>query len=323
MIKRSAEFNTALEKVIRMIGQKIIACVFKITQPLSGYPPFMKRKQINMLRNIIQAVFLAIILTSCQREVSIVQRLNNDPLLVKIITLSPQNDSSIITYDYDSNDRLIKITYYDRYPASGTTMLPSWQQYTRDAIGRVKTITGVGRSVMNPTVEITSSATVYYINDTSTQVAYIVNGSNTNKTVFTYNNSEQVIKTESFQQLQPGGQLQIVAYHTYQYDATGNLIERKEFTDPDNNGSFDWNFTYKLQYDGKVNPMYRADDILIEGGWLDVSPGNCLKMITDNPYPTIKDTLLQQFTYRSDSRPQTVSVSGNSIQQSFRTYFYQ
>lgn len=282
----------------------------------------MQGKSINMLRNIIQAVFLAIILTSCQREVSIIQRLSTDPLLVKIITVSPQNDSSIITYDYDNNDRLIKTTYYNRYPGFGSTMLASWQQYNRDAIGRIKTITGVGRSVMNPTVQIPSSASVYYVNDTSTRVDHIVNDNNNYKTVFTYNNSGQVIKTEDYQKLQSTGPLQLVVYHLYQYDAGNNLTERKEFTDIDNNGSFEWNFTYKLQYDGKVNPMYKTDDVLLEGVWLDVSPENCSKMITDNPYPTIKDTVVQQFTYRSDGRPQTVSVSGNSIQQLFRTYFY-
>ena len=276
-----------------------------------------------MLKNILQAVFLAIILTSCQREVSIIQRMNNDPLLEKIITVtSPQNDSSIITYEYDNSDRLIKETYYNRYPTTNA-LLPSWQEYTRDSNGRIVHIRGVGRSFMNPAVEIASSATVFYVNDTSTRVVSIINDGNGNKTSFIYNNSGQIIKTEDHQRLQPTDPLRLVVYHLYQYDAVGNITEMKEFTDQDNNGSFEFNIGAHMQYDGKVNPMFKRDGALFETWPANVSPGNCIKMFVDNPHPlSIQDTVLQQFTYRPDARPQTVLVSGNSIQQSFRTYFY-
>jgi len=279
-----------------------------------------------MLKNIIQAVLLTIILTSCQREVSIIQRTNDEPLLVKIVTVTaPQNDSTIVTYDYDNDRRMVKETYYHRYVTpSGTVMLPSWLEFTRDASGRIIRIKGVGRSVMNPTVEITNFGTVYYVNDTSSKVAYLTNDHNDNKTMFQYNSAGQVVRTEDYQRLPATAPLRMVVYHLYQYDGADNMIERKEYTDQDNDGSFEFNIGARLQYDGKINPSYRVDDALFEDRWLDVSPANFLKMFVDNPHPlSIQDTVSNQFTYRSDGRPQTAIVSGNSIPQSFRTYFYQ
>ena len=282
-------------------------------------------KQLNMLRNIIQAVFLAIILTSCQREVSIIQRVNDDPLLVKIISVSAsQNDSTIVTYEYDSDQRLIRQTHYNRYPATGPVMLPSWQEFTRDALGRVTQIKGVGRSVMNPTVEITSTYTVYYINDTSTRVDYISNDNNDHRKEYQYNNAGQIVRTEDYQRLPSTAPLRMVVYHLFQYDAAGNIIEMKEFTDHDNNGSFDYNIGANFEYDGKINPQYhRRDDVFFQA-WGGPAPQNSVKMFVNNPHPlSIQDTVSTQFTYRSDDRPQTATVSGNSISQSFRTYFYQ
>lgn len=279
-----------------------------------------------MLRNILQAVLLAIILTSCQREVSIIQRVNNLPLLVKIISVTaPQNDSAIITYDYDGDRRMMKETYYINYlTPAGNMVLPSWLEFTRDAPGRISRIKGVGRSVTNPMTELTSFTNVTYINDSSTRVAYLASDNNDNKTIYFYNNTGQIIKTETYQSFSPTDPLHMVVYHLYQYDASGNLTERKEYTDQDNNGSFEFNIGYRMLYDGKLNPLYKLDDALFEGRWLDVSPGNFLTMYVDNPHPpSIADTVGQQFTYRSDGRPQTALVSGNSIQPSSRTFFYQ
>lgn len=279
-----------------------------------------------MLKNIIQAVLLAIILTSCQREVSIIQRLNNDPLLVKIISVTaPQNDSAIITFDYNTDRQLTKQTYYTRYNTpSGPLVLPSWSEYTRDTRGRITRIKSVGRSVTNPAVEITRFGDVYYINDSSTRVAFTVSDNNDHKKIYFYDNAGQIIKTEDHQSFSPSDPLHLVVYHLYQYDGGGNLIERKEYTDHDHNGSFELNIGMRIQYDGKVNPRYKLDDALFEESWLDVSPENFLKMYVDNPHPlSIQDTVAQQYTYRGDGRPEMVAVSGNSIPPSFRTYFYQ
>ena len=280
-----------------------------------------------MLKNILQAVFLAIILTSCQREVSIIQRPADDPvLLVKIIAVStPGNDSLVITYDYNNDRRLSKETFYIKYfTSSGSMVLPSWQEYTRDAPGRVTRITNVGRSVMNPTVEVVRYGDVFYINDTSTRVAYINYHNNDHKAVFTYNDAGQVSKTEDFQRFSPGDPLRLVVYHLYLYDAAGNIIERKEFSDNDNNGTFESDVTYRFEYDGKVNPADRRDDAFFESRWSANSPENCIKQYNDYADPvSIDDNVSAQFTYRSDGRPQTAVVSGNSIAQTVRTYFYQ
>ena len=153
-----------------------------------------------MLKNILQAVLLAIILTSCQREVSIIQqRPTDDALLVKTISVSTlNNDSLIITYDYDNTRRLSKETFFSKFSTTGA-MLPTSSEFIRDAIGRIIRVKRIGRSVTNPTVEIVGFENIIYINDTSTKVAYITDDNNNFRTFFTYNSTGKISKTESHQ----------------------------------------------------------------------------------------------------------------------------
>jgi len=91
-----------------------------------------------MQKKILLAVSLVIMFTSCQREVNTIgQRPTDDVLLVKIISVSAiNNDSLIITYDYDNTGRLGRETIYSR-PSPTGIMLPAASEYTRDATGRI------------------------------------------------------------------------------------------------------------------------------------------------------------------------------------------
>jgi hypothetical protein len=279
-----------------------------------------------MLRNIIQAVFLAIILTSCQREVSIIQqRPTGDVLLVKTISISPlNNDSLIITYDYDSQERLAKETINSKYSPTGPMLLAS-SEYIRDAIGRITRVKRIGRSVLNPTVDIISYMNVVYINDTSTKVDHITDDNSTFKTVFTYNTNGKISRIETQQHYPlPSDPLQMVVYFTHQYDALGNLLEKTQYSDWDNNGSFERAITYKFEYDGKVNPVDSNDDALCESRWSLISKENCIKQSNDYADPlSLDDFVTEQFTYRSDGRPQTAFTTGTAGEHYVRTYFYQ
>jgi len=279
-----------------------------------------------MLKNIIQAVLLAIILTSCQREVGIIdQRPTDDVLLIKTVSVSsPGNDSLIITYEYDNSDRLSKETFYSKY-APGAMMLPTTFEYNRDAMGRIIRVKRIGRSVMNPTVEIIGYENIIYINDTSTKVAYITDDNNSFKTFFTYNTVGKISKIETHQRYPlPSDPLQMVVYYTYQYDVLDNLIEKTQFSDWDNNGSFERAITYRFEYDGKINPVDRRDDALFEPRWYLVSNENCIRQSNDYADPLSPDDFVsEQFTYRSDGRPQTAFTTGTNGEHYSRTYFYQ
>jgi len=279
-----------------------------------------------MQKKIQLAVSLVIMFTSCQREVNTIgQRPTDDVLLVKIISVSAiNNDSLIITYDYDNTGRLGRETIYSR-PSPTGIMLPAASEYTRDATGRITRVKRIARSATNPTVEVIGYENIIYINNTAAKVAYITDDNNSFKTFFTYNTAGKISKTETYQRYpMPSDPLRMVVYYTYQYDVLDNLIEKTQFSDWDNNGSFDRAITYRFEYDGKINPVDRRDDALFEPRWSLVSTENCIRQSNDYADPLSPDDFVtEQFTYRSDGRPQTAFTTGTNGEHYTRTYFYQ
>lgn len=285
-----------------------------------------------MQTRVTALLILVLAFSACQREAhEISQRPNNEALLVKTVMVTESGssafDTTIITYDYNANDRLEKETFFFNYnTASGFQRLPIEREYTRDGAGRITRIKMTNRLVSNPINVITSFSNVFYVDNNSTRVAYISDDNNTFKTVFTYDSNGKIEKIETFQHFPlPTDPLKMVAYYTHQYDASGNLLSKTQFSDNDNNGVFEQVISYTFEYDAMINPFDRNDDALFEWRWSSFSPANCIKQ-TNNYNGTPQDGFTLQFQYRSDKKPEKATraeFGGLLIGSATTTYYYQ
>ena len=284
-----------------------------------------------MSARIATLVIFLFLLNSCQRE-NVPQRQNNEALLTKIVNVTGTGtgpyDSTIITYEYDANTRLTKETFFFNYATStGVQRLPLESEYTRDGGGRITRIRRTNRLVANPLNVITNFSNVYYVDNNSTKVAYIEHDNNTVKTVYTYNAAGKIEKTEVFQHYpQPTDPIKRIVYYVHQYDGAGNLLNRTQFSDNDNNGVFEQAISYAFEYDAKINPVNSHDDALFEWRWSLYSPNNCIKQT--NTYGALNppDGFTLAYQYRADNKPEkaTRTEFGGVLTGSATTsYYYQ
>ena len=284
-----------------------------------------------MPNRILSLLTLVLTIGSCQRDI-VTQRPNNDELLVKTVmvtgSVTSAYDTTIITYDYNADDRLERETYFFVYmTSSGLQRLPVEREYTRDAANRIARIKSTHRLFANPLNVLTSFSNVTYVDNTSTNVAYISDDNNSFKTVFTYNANGKISKTETFQHFPlPTDPLKLVAYYQHQYDASGNLLSKTQFSDNDNNGVFEEMISYVFEYDAMINPIDRNDDALFDWRWSNFSPANCTKQT--NNYGTLQapDGFTMQFQYRSDKKPEKATrdeFGGPLIGSAVTLYYYQ
>jgi antitoxin component YwqK of YwqJK toxin-antitoxin module len=285
-----------------------------------------------MSARIAALIILLIILNSCQREDEITERLNNEALLIKIVNVTGTGtgpyDSTIITYDYDANKRLLKeTTFLNLATSSGVQRLPFEREYTRDGNGRITRIRSTNRLSSNPLNVITSFSDVCYVDNNSTKVAYIEYDNNIVKTVFTYNSAGKIEKTETFQHYPlPTDPVKMTVYYRHQYDATGNLLTKTQFSDNDNNGVFEQAISYAFEYDTKLNPVDRSDDALFEWRWSWSSPANCVKQTNNYSAVNPPDGFTLVYQYRTDNKPEMATraeFGGVLTGSATTTYYYQ
>ncbi len=284
-----------------------------------------------MSNRITSLLILILALNACQRE-PVSQRPNNDALLVQTVAVAGSGgspaDTTIITYGYDANNRLQNETFFFVYStSSGIQRLPIGSEYTRDGANRINRIKRTNRLVADPFNVITSFSNVFYVDDTSTRVSYISDDNSSFKTVFTYNSNGRIEKTETFQQFpSPTGPLKMVVFYTHQYDASGNLLSRTQYSDSDNNGVFEQGISYTFEYDAMINPVDRSDDALFEWRWSSFSPANCIKQINNYGGTVPADGFTLQFQYRSDKKPEKATrteFGGPLIGPGVTLYYYQ
>ena len=270
-------------------------------------------------------------ISSCQQEL-VTQRPDNDELLVKTVNVTGSGasayDTTIITYEYDANNRLEKETFFFAYStSSGLQRLPIGAEYVRDGANRINRIKRSNRLVADPFNVITTFSNVFYVDNNSTRVSYISDDNNSFKTVFTYNSNGRIEKTETFQHFPlPTDPLKMVVYYTHQYDASGNLLSRTQFSDNDNNGVFEPGISYAFEYDAMVNPVDRNDDALFEWRWSNFSPANCVKQTNNYGSMQTADGFTLQYQYRSDKKPEKATraeFGGPLVGPGVTIYYYQ
>jgi len=185
--------------------------------------------------------------------------------------------------------------------------------YKRDPQGRIRTITAANSQNNWDSTHIH----VYYVNNSSSQVAYLSDSS----AVFQYNTAGKISRTDGYMRM-AGGSMKRVVYHLYTYDGSGNMTKREEYTDQDDDGVFTINFTYRLEYDTKVNPQYPIDDALINDFFLTFSPNNVVKQMNDPANPNApNDENISVYDFRPDNKPHTLFFSAGDGRQT-RTYYY-
>jgi len=274
-----------------------------------------------------------IVFSSCQRS-EVPQHPNNDPLLVKTVMItgagsSPSPyDTSIVTYDYNANNRLEKETFHFVYvTSSGLQRLPIGREYIRDGTNRITRIKRTNRLVADPMNLISIFYNVFYVDNTSTKVSYISDDNNIEKTVFIYNASGTISKTEIFRHYPlPTDPFKLMGYYQHQYDATGNLLSKTFFADNDHNGVFEQNISYAFEYDSMINPVDRTDDALFDWRWSNFSPANCTKQTNNYGAAQTVDGFILQYQYRSDHKPEKATrteFGGVLIGSATTSYYYQ
>jgi hypothetical protein len=158
---------------------------------------------------------------------------------------------------------------------------------------------------------------VQYEDASSTKVVSLGDGN----TMFEYDANGRVAKTMTYLP-SPPGLPKLGVYHIYNYDAVGNMIRREEYTDHDNDGSFELNITYSFEYDGYLNPFQPGDDALIEWTWTRSSPANVLKQKNDVADPQgIDDENVIIYEYGNDNKPKTALFIGNGSNSRIHYYY--
>lgn len=256
----------------------------------------------------------AFIFYSCQKDLSTSQErpLGGRPgLLQKTVTFNyPDSTNTIVeTYNYDDNGRLISGAY-------DFGVFRGYTHYYRDAAGRIIKIAAVNSTGSQDTV----FTFVNYTNATSDRVTFLSDSS----AVFFYSADGKVIRTNTYKHFPLSTDpMKLVIYHLYSYDARGNLSKREEYTDRDNNGSFELNFTYFLEYDDKVNPFYPLDDVTIENHFLFRSPNNLIKQKNDPVDPLgTDDENISVYDYRADKKPNSALFMAGDGRKTKTLYYY-
>jgi hypothetical protein len=268
------------------------------------------------MTKILIPLFTLIIFASCKKEFSesndgdqpIEDSIPRAGRLIKRLAISGTNksDTATIEYSYDITGNLeLEITTMKVKLQNGTYDVKHfYTRYYREPVGgRIVKIARKGPYSDNGNNVDTLFDYVTYKSPTSSMVEHINNGAR----VYSYDAHERVSGTSEYMHWpNPTDPVRMVVYHIYTYDDNGNIKKREEFTDLDADGVFQLNFTYKFEYDNKINPLLLGDDALIEWNWTLFSPNNVLKQINDDANPAgIDDEITTVYEYGVDNLPRS------------------
>jgi len=248
-----------------------------------------------MKKHIVTAFILLIAFTSCQKELSYtVDQVgtgtnpgtgggtggggtgggSNGSILVRAVQ-TQGNDSTIFTYEYDSNSKLIKVNAFES--ASPTAIY--YGRVYRDATGRVTTAVqkiDVGLFPGIPTGFLPDSVvySIKYPTTTSTNFTYkiakVVTPAVTvyDSVVYTYSGNNIISETNYNYSTaittapEPSGKT------TYAYDANGNVTQSLIYNYNSTTSQFELEETNNYTMDTKLNPLAIGKEfLLIETGW--------------------------------------------------------
>jgi len=260
------------------------------------------------MKKILPFILLygAIYFTACQREISLPESSKGAGdsltanLLVRSVSLwsdgtTPAADSIVTEYTYNDSGRLIKKEVTGQHPI----------HYRRDAQQRVTGITNV-----LPGGD-TAYTKVFYVSDSSMQVAYLLHGLFSSATpldsmAYTYTGGRV---SSIYMYTYNSGMAVFGGYQQWTFDAQGNAIQLKQYASDST-----LNMSYTFEYDNKVNPMYAADDARLPAEWgYTSSPNNIVKQNNEYSGGMPGDYVTYTYVYGSNNVPLTGKHAGPAI----------
>jgi hypothetical protein len=235
-------------------------------------------------------------------------------LLLKQVTLFPDGDTLVVSYDYDAAKQLTAM--------HKTGFLPYDTYYERDAMERI-----TRRIVIQDTA--TDTLDVSYASPTLGIVGYTLERTADgfrDSAAYTYNPNHYAVSIAIYSLTVLPAQLGSV--DSISYDANGNVTAFRTFM-PGTGGQFSLNLGYEFQSDNDVNPLYSPDDCRIaDEGAVIISPNNQLKQTNQYGDPPLLpgNYVTWTYQYRSDRKPSTSTPGGTAISPGaggITTYIYQ
>jgi hypothetical protein len=235
-------------------------------------------------------------------------------LLIKEVSVYPDGDSLVITYQYDAAFGLTAIlksgingynTYYDR-------------DSKERIVKRMITQNGVADTLY-----------VFYANPSSEVVSYTIDQSGPtfrDSAVYSYNQDHYPLSIAFYPlTVLP---VQLGSIDSISYDANGNVTEFRLFT-PGTGGQFSLNLGYDFQYDSDINPLYSYDDCrIVDEGAAIISPNNQVKQTNQYGDPPLlpSNYVTWTYQYRPDKKPSSAATGGtadNPGSVPVTTFYYQ
>lgn len=228
------------------------------------------------------------------------------PLLDKVVTRFG-SDSIVATYSYNS---VRKLTGQSNLESDGTN---SSLTFERDNQGRVSKLTS--RLTAPGTVAETDVTDFIYLGPSDVKVR---NGLNLfsssgvqvrDSIAFTYTGN-RVSRTDHFYSASGIPPVNVIRYE-YQYDTKGNMTQVRLSQVSSLTGPLQLTGTLNLSYDDKINPVYSADDALVEQVINQyVSPNNITRLSFVATDPTNSFDATIAYEYRADGRPSKATQTG-------------
>ncbi len=242
-------------------------------------------------------------------------------LLIKVVTTGVQ--ASTQDFSYDGSNRLQKFVLSANSAGltSGATIT-----ITRDSEGRVSKMVQ-NNTAMPPSPATSMSVNFFYQGPTDKKLKYAIGllddgtGSGTTRDSIVYEyTASNLTKITHHYSFDDGANYSLFNYLTFKYDARGNVIEQRVFSD-DGSGIEEIQVVL-TEYDSKSNPCNFDDDAYLEYGLGQyLSTNNPVKQTVDISIAGISYSGTVSYTYRSDGKPS--KTSGSALGISFQsTYTY-
>lgn len=273
-------------------------------------------------------VFAALLIASCQKEIDWGTGGGAaNQLLVKISSKTGATDSTVITYSYDGQNRLIREVTTG---ISGTNSLDNDFTINRNASGIITTT--VQKSPALVAVGVDSLVTRYNYNTTTNR--YLSSVFNlaiplitvTDSAVYTYDGSGRITSDMHYLIIAPLPAFQGLS-NTYTYSSNGlNLTNSTQLAAANPGDPLSTVVTQDYTYDAKTNPLLlKNEGILLSGRMSAYSINNPKKLDLNNTIDATQSfTMDYTYKYNSAGKPDSsygTRTPGGAITAS--KYFYQ
>ena len=304
------------------------------------------------MKILLTAFLVAILLASCQKEVSFQSGSNGNTggngngngnttgLLVKAVAVTGAETQTTI-YTYDSQKRLATMTIEG---VSGGMPIHSYQRFERDGAGRIVKVLqklgdvgGVPSDTAVKTIHYPDATTMNY--DYSVHVMGMSMGpglppmQTIDSNVYHYA-SGKITSYDSYMSssLMPG-EIMMSSRYDFAYNAENRVAGMKMYSDVSDPGGTqelvsEWKYTYGNSVTGGYISSNTSQNLLMNG-LPDPGTSNMDKMVMDSPGLAMNLTITTTFVAGSNGKPVSgtaVSVTTgpqNTTQTTKYTFFYQ